>query len=66
MTCQFAGGCSRLATVTVRIARIGDRPVCSQHRAWMERTGMDFRVLEPSAAPAWRQRDLAKDLTGVA
>lgn len=64
--CTFAGGCPHQAVVTVRIAHVGDRAVCAAHRDWMTSQGMDYRVLETNAfVPAWRQRDLRRDLTRV-
>lgn len=65
--CAMAGRqCPREATVTVRIAGVGDRSVCAEDLAVMQRLGMDVRVLEPNAfVPEWRTRLAAKDLTGL-
>jgi hypothetical protein len=65
MPCRFAGGCSRTGTILVRIAGVGDRRVCAEHRDWMTAHGMDFRELPVEAfVPVWRQRDLSRDETG--
>lgn len=63
--CASAGRqCPREATVTVRIARVGDRSLCRECHEWMVAQGMDVRELEPNAyVPMWRQRDLRRDLT---
>ncbi len=63
--CAMAGAqCPQAATVTLRIADIGDRSVCSEHHAWMESVGMSFRVLDPNAyKPMWMRGDLARDFT---
>lgn len=61
----MAGGCPREATVSVRMAGIGDRSLCAAHLDWCRSMGMDLRVLEPNAyIPEWRQRGLARDFTG--
>lgn len=63
--CMMAGGCHREATVTVRIAGVGDRPVCREHHEWMVSAGMDIRELPAEAfVPLWRQHSLARDTTG--
>ena len=64
--CGMAGAqCPREATLTVRIAGVGDRHLCAEHHEWMVSMGMDVRVLDPNAfVPAWRERSLARDTTG--
>lgn len=64
--CGSAGQpCPRSATVTVRIAGVGDRRLCPECHAWQVAQGMDVRVLEPDAhVPEWRTRGLARDLSG--
>ena len=63
--CGFADPCFQAATVSVRLAGIGDRHVCQAHYEWMVQQGMDLRVLDPhSPVPEWRKRSLARDFTG--
>lgn len=63
--CGMAGvQCPREATVTVRIAGIGDRHLCAECWAWMQNHGMDARVLPAEAfVPEWRKRSLLRDFT---
>jgi hypothetical protein len=64
--CASAGKqCPREAVLTARIPMVGDRALCQEcHDAYVE-MGLDIRVLEPNAlAPLWRQRSLARDMTG--
>lgn len=65
--CQMAGRpCHRQATTVVRIDGVGDRPLCDECLASLERMGMHFRRLDERAPlPAWRQRDLKRDQTGL-
>lgn len=65
--CRWPGQpCPHEATVVVRISDIGDRRVCAEHLAVMERLGMDFRRLDESQPlPEWRTRSLARDMTGA-
>lgn len=64
--CRFPG-CYHEAVVTVRIAQVGDRDICTEHREWMTAQAMDFRVLDGNEyVPEWRKRSLAKDFGRVA
>lgn len=61
--CNMAGGCPHEATVSVRLAGIGDRSLCPAHYEWCVSVGMDLRVLDPNAfVPEWKRRGLAKIL----
>lgn len=61
--CGFAN-CPNEATTTVRIAMVGDRPVCASCVAFMDRMGMAYRTLEANAfVPQWRRHSLARDMT---
>jgi hypothetical protein len=52
--------------VTARIAGVGDRPVCDEHIAVLDRLGMAYRRLDPEApAQEWRRRLTAVDMTGA-
>ena len=65
--CRNAGAqCPREATLTARIAMVGDRDLCRECFDALSALGMDIRVLEPGAfTPQWRQRDLRRDMQGV-
>ena len=65
--CRMAGAqCPREATLTARIAMVGDRDLCQQCHDALSAMGMAIRVLEPGAhVPPWRQRDLRRDMQGV-
>ena len=67
-TCRSAGiPCVRTAVLVARIANVGDRALCQSCHDTYISMGMDLRVLPTDApVPAWRQRSLAKDLTGRA
>ena len=61
--CGWANACPHEATVSVRLAGIGDRSLCQTHYDWAVANGMDLRVLDPNAfVPAWKKRSLAKVL----
>lgn len=64
--CGNAGRqCPREATLTVRIAKVGDRHLCQECYDGLVALGMDIRILDPNAPlPAWRTRGLSRDLTG--
>lgn len=64
--CQMAGRppCPNPAVAVVRIADVGDRPLCQADIETLTRLGMSFRRLDDTAPlPAWRRRDLTKDMT---
>lgn len=63
--CAMAGGqCPHEATTTVRIDRIGDRPLCPDHAQFVVGQGFG-RVLETNAfEPAWKKNLRAVDMTG--
>jgi hypothetical protein len=59
--CTMAGGCPNDALVVVRIHGVGDRPLCQNCLASLDRMGMSYRRLDAEAVvPEWRQRGLAK------
>lgn len=65
--CQNAGRqCPREATLTARIAGVGDRPLCRECHDGLVAIGMDLRVLDPNAfKPTWlAERTFARDMTG--
>lgn len=65
--CANAGRpCPREATLTARIAGVGDRALCQQCHDSLVSLGMSLRVLEPNAyKPQWlADRRFARDLTG--
>lgn len=63
--CGSAGKpCPREATLTVRIAGVGDRHLCAECHAALVALGMDIRVLPANSfVPEWRTRSLARDLS---
>lgn len=63
--CQMAGGqCPHEAVVTVRIDRIGDRPLCRPHADFVVTIGFG-RELDPNAyVPRWVGNLRAVDQTG--
>lgn len=66
-TCQMANRvCSNEGTNLVRIPPAGDRRICDEDLAVLDRMGVGYRRLqeEPTQIPAWRQRDLSRDETG--
>lgn len=65
--CRWAGApCPNEGATTIRLAGVGDRALCADHLATATRMGMAFRRLDEDApAPAWRQRDLTRDMTGA-
>lgn len=65
--CQSAGAqCPHEAVLTARIAGIGDRALCRACFDSYVALGMDIRELDPNEfVPAWRQRDLSRDMTRV-
>jgi hypothetical protein len=59
--------CGRTDTTVVRLSGVGDRRICPDHIATLERLGMHFRRLDDTVPqPAWRQRLTARDQTGLA
>jgi hypothetical protein len=64
--CASAGTpCPREATLTARIAGVGDRALCSQCFDAYVAMGMDLRALDPNAfVPTWKRNLAAKDFTG--
>lgn len=64
--CAMAGApCPNEATITVRIAYVGDRALCQPDYETMVALGMPMRVLSPDEfVPAWRTRSLLRDDTG--
>lgn len=63
--CQSASvDCRRVGTIPVRIDRVGDRRVCPACAFYLVNVAGIARLLDPSApVPAWRQRDLRRDMT---
>lgn len=65
MRCQYpAAACPIPATETVTLTGVGVRSLCADHIATLARMGLHFRRLG-ERVPAWRQRGLARDMTGA-
>lgn len=65
--CANAGRqCPRKATLTARVAGVGDRAFCRECFDGLIAIGMELRELEPNAyQPPWlRDKTFARDLAG--
>lgn len=58
------GNCTRVATIPVHVAYVGDRRFCETCLQACETIGLDVKRLDGIVSlPAWRRRLRAKDLT---